>query len=254
PHALQIAAQKLEAFKERVILRHGSYELMRTYALEIGWESVDGILLDLGLSSMQLDTAERGFSFQREGPLDMRFDPHAERKASDLVNQLSVEELAEILWRYGEENRSRKIARAIENARPLATTTELAQLISDTVGRSKRGLHPATKTFQALRIAVNDELAVLERGLEAGTELLHAGGRMVVISFHSLEDRIVKRFFRRESKDCICPPETPICVCDHKAKLKIITPKPIRPGEEEIEANPRSRSAKMRVAERLPLA
>ncbi|MGD8730372.1 MAG: 16S rRNA (cytosine(1402)-N(4))-methyltransferase RsmH [Anaerolineales bacterium] len=254
PHALQIAAQKLEAFKERVILRQGSYELMRTYALEIGWESVDGILLDLGLSSMQLDTAERGFSFQREGPLDMRFDPHAERKASDLVNQLSVEELAEILWRYGEENRSRKIARAIENARPLATTTELAQLISDTVGRSKRGLHPATKTFQALRIAVNDELAVLERGLEAGTELLHAGGRMVVISFHSLEDRIVKRFFRRESKDCICPPETPICVCDHKAKLKIITPKPIRPGEEEIEANPRSRSAKMRVAERLPLA
>jgi 16S rRNA (cytosine1402-N4)-methyltransferase len=211
-------------------------------------------MLDLGLSSMQLEAAERGFSFQQEGPLDMRFDPHAERKASELVNQLSVEDLANILWRYGEESRSRKIARAIEAARPLNTTTELAEVIIAAVGRSRRGLHPATKSFQALRIAVNAELEVLERGLESGAELLSSGGRLVVISFHSLEDRIVKRFFRRESKDCICPPETPICVCDHKAIMKIITSKPIRPEEDEIEANPRSRSAKMRVAERLPLA
>jgi 16S rRNA (cytosine1402-N4)-methyltransferase len=254
PNALQIASKKLNAFEDRVFLRHGSYADMRSYAQDVGWESVDGVMLDLGLSSMQLEAAERGFSFQQEGPLDMRFDPHAERKASELVNQLSVEDLANILWRYGEESRSRKIARAIEAARPLNTTTELAEVIIAAVGRSRRGLHPATKSFQALRIAVNAELEVLERGLESGAELLSSGGRLVVISFHSLEDRIVKRFFRRESKDCICPPETPICVCDHKAILKIITSKPIRPEEDEIEANPRSRSAKMRVAERLPLA
>jgi 16S rRNA (cytosine1402-N4)-methyltransferase len=203
---------------------------------------------------MQLATAERGFSFQNEGPLDMRFDPEEGQSAYDLVNNLGVEELADILWRYGEESRSRRIARAIDRSRPLKTTTELASVVSEAVGRSRKGIHPATKTFQALRIAVNDELQVLERGLEAGIELLNPGGRFVVISFHSLEDRIVKRTFRRESKDCICPPELPVCVCDHEAQIKILTPKPIRPDESEIRANPRSRSAKLRSAERLPLA
>jgi 16S rRNA (cytosine1402-N4)-methyltransferase len=254
PYAIKVAEQHLAPFKERVFLRKGSYAQMHFYSDGLGWEHVDGILLDLGLSSMQLDTPERGFSFQTEGPLDMRFDPGAEQSANQLVNELEVEVLADVIWRFGEEPRSRRIARAIVQARPLSTTKELAQVISDAVGRTKRGLHPATKTFQALRIAVNDELDVLERGLEVGCGLLKSGGHMVVISFHSLEDRIVKRYFRRESRDCICPPETPVCVCNHKASLKVLTPKPIRPKEAEIQANPRSRSAKMRVAERLPMA
>jgi 16S rRNA (cytosine1402-N4)-methyltransferase len=254
PQALMVASRNLKRFEGRTFLRQRSYADMRIPAKELGWEGVDGILLDLGLSSMQLATAERGFSFQNEGPLDMRFDPEEGQSAYDLVNNLGVEELADILWRYGEESRSRRIARAIDRSRPLKTTTELASVVSEAVGRSRKGIHPATKTFQALRIAVNDELQVLERGLEAGIELLNPGGRFVVISFHSLEDRIVKRTFRRESKDCICPPELPVCVCDHEAQIKILTPKPIRPDESEIRANPRSRSAKLRSAERLPLA
>lgn len=254
PHALQVAGKKLTQYRERVFLHQASYEDMQVHAQEIGWEGVDGILLDLGLSSMQLDDPQRGFSFQREGTLDMRFDPDTEQSAYHLVNELDVEALADIIWRYGEESRSRRIARAIEQARPLNTTTELAKVVSKSAGRSRRGLHPATKTFQALRIAVNDELDALEHGLEAGCKLLNPGGRFVVISFHSLEDRIVKRYFRRESKDCICPVEAPICVCDHKARLRVITTKPIRPDEVEIQSNPRSRSAKMRVAERLSLA
>ncbi len=254
PRALEIAAQNLSEFKGRFFLRQGSYAGMESHADKLGWGGVDGILLDLGLSSMQLDAPERGFSFQSEGPLDMRFDPDAKRSASDLVNDLEVEELADILWRYGEERKSRRIARAIERARPVETTTELANVVAKAAGRSRKGIHPATRTFQALRIAVNEELDALERGLKAGNRLLSPGGRMVVISFHSLEDRIVKHYFRRESSDCICPPETPICVCDHSATLKVITPKPIRPDQAEIKANPRSRSAKMRVAERLAMA
>ncbi|MDF1499203.1 MAG: 16S rRNA (cytosine(1402)-N(4))-methyltransferase RsmH [Anaerolineales bacterium] len=254
PRALEIAGERLAPYEGRVFLRRGSYAQMHEYASELGWQSVDGILLDLGLSSMQLDEAGRGFSFQAEGPLDMRFGPDAPTSASRLVNELEVEALADIIWRYGEESRSRRIARAIERARPLKTTTELAEVVARAVGRSKRGLHPATKTFQALRIAVNEELEVLERGLEIGSDLLGPGGRLVVISFHSLEDRIVKHFFRQASKDCICPPETPVCVCDHQASLKVITPRPIRPEKAEIQVNPRSRSAKMRVAERLPVA
>lgn len=254
PRALEIAGQNLRDFQGRVILRHGSYAEMERFAEELGWDGVDGVLLDLGLSSMQLDVPERGFSFQAEGPLDMRFDPSAKPSAYDLVNELEVEQLAELLWRYGEETRSRRIARAIERARPLETTTELASVVAAAAGRTKRGIHPATKTFQALRIAVNEELEALEHGLEAANRLLNPSGRMIVISFHSLEDRIVKHYFRRESRDCVCPPETPICVCDHRATLQVITPKPIRPAQAEMEANPRSRSAKMRVAERLTLA
>lgn len=254
PHALKLARQALERFEGRFFLRQCSYDEMRNPAEELGWEGVDGILLDLGLSSMQLGAADRGFSFQHEGPLDMRFNPEEGRSAYELVNELEVEELADILWRYGEESRSRRIARAIDRSRPLETTTELARVVSEAVGRTRKGIHPATKTFQALRIAVNDELRVLERGLEVGIEILNPGGRFVVISFHSLEDRIVKHTFRRESKDCICPPETPVCVCDHEAKIKVLTSKPVRPDDTEIRANPRSRSAKLRVAERLPLA
>lgn len=254
PQAVEHAAVRLAPYKGRIFLRHCSYVDMRTYAQELGWEHVDGILFDLGLSSMQLDNAERGFSFRLEGPLDMRFDPGSDLTAADLVNNLPVEELAEIIWRFGDERQSRRIARAIVRARPLDTTTELAEVVSAVAGRSRRGLHPATKTFQALRIATNQELELLEQGLQIGLELLRPGGRMVVISFHSLEDRIVKRFFKRESQDCICPPETPLCVCDHKASLKVITGKPVRPGETEIEINPRARSAKLRIAERLSMA
>ena len=254
PQALEIAAKTLIDFPGRFFLRQDSYAQMNIHADDLGWDGVDGILLDLGLSSMQLESAERGFSFQREGPLDMRFDQTSGRNAAELVNELDAEALADILWRYGEERRSRRIARAIEQARPVTTTTQLAEIVSAAVGRSRKGIHPATKTFQALRIAVNEELLMLKRGLEVATRLLKSGGRMVVISFHSLEDRIVKHYFRQESKDCICPPETPICVCEHEAQLAVITSKPIRPDKAEIEANPRSRSAKMRVAERLPLA
>lgn len=254
PHALEVAAKTLADFSGRFFLRQDTYARMQDHMDELGWDRVDGILLDLGLSSMQLESAERGFSFQREGPLDMRFDQGAGRSAAELVNELDVEDLADILWRYGEERRSRRIARAIERARPLATTTQLAEIVIAAVGRPRKGMHPATKTFQALRIAVNEELLMLQRGLEVAIELLRPGGRVVVISFHSLEDRIVKHYFRQESRDCICPPETPVCVCEHEARLSVITSKPIRPDKAEIEANPRSRSAKMRVAERLPMA
>jgi 16S rRNA (cytosine1402-N4)-methyltransferase len=254
PSALEIASHTLSRYEGRCTLRKGSFTQMGSYAEELGWEAVDGILLDLGLSSMQLNKAERGFSFQLEGPLDMRFDPDADQSAYDLVNRLGVEELADIIWRYGDESRSRRIAKAIEQARPLETTIELADVVSKAVGGSRKGLHPATKTFQALRIAVNQELEMLKRGLKVGSDLLQPGGRIVVISFHSLEDRIVKRFFRQESKDCICPPDIPVCVCDHEATLTVVTSKPIRPDRAEIQANPRSRSARMRVAERLPLA
>ncbi|MEA3459616.1 MAG: 16S rRNA (cytosine(1402)-N(4))-methyltransferase RsmH, partial [Chloroflexota bacterium] len=205
---------------------------------------------DLGLSSMQLAMAERGFSFQRDGPLDMRFDSRCGGTAADLVNRLSVEELADILHRYGEERRAWRIAKAIAAQRPLRTTRELATLVERVVGHGGR-IHPATRTFQALRIAVNGELKALEEALPQTLNLLASGGRLVVISFHSLEDRLVKRFMQRESRDCICPPDIPVCICDHKASLRIVTKKPIRPSREEVERNPRSRSAKLRIASRI---
>jgi 16S rRNA (cytosine1402-N4)-methyltransferase len=181
----------------------------------------------------------------------MRFDvTSSDCSAADLVNQLSSEELADILYQYGEESRSRLIARAIVEARPLHTTRQLANVIEQAVGRRRGRLHPATLAFQAIRIAVNDELTTLERALPQAVDLLVPGGRLAVIAFHSLEDRIVKRFIRRESRDCICPPELPLCMCDHEATLNVITRRPIRPTEEEVLVNPRSRSARLRTAER----
>jgi 16S rRNA (cytosine1402-N4)-methyltransferase len=212
---------------------------------------VNGILLDLGLSSLQLADANRGFAFTTDGPLDMRFDTTSSgHTAADLVNHLSCEELADILYEYGEERQSRRIASAIVEARPLHTTQEVVKVIEGAVGRRRDRLHPATLVFQALRIAVNDELAALERALPQAVDLLVPGGRLAVIAFHSLEDRIVKRFMRRESKDCICPPELPVCMCDHEAVLNVITRKPIQPTDEEVGVNPRSRSARLRIAER----
>jgi 16S rRNA (cytosine1402-N4)-methyltransferase len=201
---------------------------------------------------MQLSAAERGFSFQSEGPLDMRYDPSGPITAADLVNSLSQSELADLLYRFGEERRSRGIARAIVAARPIYSTQELADVVARAVG-GRRGakIHPATRTFQALRIAVNDELGALSSALSEATTILAPGGRLAIISFHSLEDRIVKNFFIQESKDCICPPEQPTCTCGHRATLHIITRKPIIASSDETRVNPRARSAKLRVAERM---
>jgi 16S rRNA (cytosine1402-N4)-methyltransferase len=250
PQALAIARTRLAVFGGRAHLEQAAYEQMAEKAEKLGWNGADGIVLDLGVSSMQLDTPERGFSFLQDGPLDMRFDPHAPLSAADLVNSLSESELADIIYRYGEERLSRRIARAIVANRPFGSTRQLADLIFKTVGKKER-IHPATRTFQALRIAVNDELASIEEVFPVAIGLLNPGGRLAVISFHSLEDRIVKETFRRESRDCICPPRQPVCTCGHKAIVKEINRKPIEAGEEEVELNSRARSAKLRIVEKL---
>jgi 16S rRNA (cytosine1402-N4)-methyltransferase len=181
----------------------------------------------------------------------MRFDPQGSVSAADIVNNLPEDELADMIFRFGEERRSRKIARSIVRSRPILTTRQLADLVAQEVGPGRKGHHPATRTFQALRIAVNEELEALQSVLPQAVIALAPQGRMAVISFHSLEDRLVKQFFNRESRDCICPPEQPLCTCDHKAMLKVITRRPIRPGEAEVAENPRSRSARLRVVEKL---
>ncbi|HEY42758.1 MAG TPA: 16S rRNA (cytosine(1402)-N(4))-methyltransferase RsmH [Anaerolineae bacterium] len=254
PAALDVVKDRLAQFGERLHLRHGSYAEMAVFAGELGWKTVDGVLLDLGLSSMQLADAKRGFSFRLNGPLDMRFDPTQATRATDLVNDLSERELVDLFTKYGEEPRARQMASAIVETRPLHTTHELAELITRVVKGGRRKIHPATRVFQALRIAVNEELKALEIGLDQTLELLAPGARIAVISFHSLEDRLVKNFFRRESTDCICPPEHIVCTCGHQARLRVITKRPQRPDEEELEANPRARSARLRVAERIELA
>jgi 16S rRNA (cytosine1402-N4)-methyltransferase len=251
PAALKIAQSQLEEFGKRAVLIHSSYSKLKSHLNNLNWNTVDGILLDLGVSSMQLDTPEKGFSFRFDGPLDMRFDPSQGTSAGDLVNHLSKSELQDLIFTYGEERKSRKIADAIIANRPLETTRELAEVIEKVIGKTPSRIHPATRTFQALRIAVNNELEVLEAFLPTAMESLNPGGRLAIIAFHSLEDRIVKNFFRRESRDCICPPELPQCMCEHKAQLKEITRRPIRPEEKEIELNPRARSAKLRVGEKI---
>lgn len=248
--ALDLARQNLAPFGERACLMRASYTSLPSQLASLGWDSVDGILLDLGASSMQFDTPERGFSFLADGPLDMRFDPSNPLTAAEIVNNWPEDELADVLFRYGEERDSRRITRAILQARPVSGTRDLATLIENAIGRHGPH-HPATQTFQALRIAVNDELEAVEKTLPIAVQALSPGGRLAVISFHSLEDRIIKEFFRRESKDCICPPRQPVCTCGHKASILEITQRPIKPTEDEINQNPRSRSAKLRVAEKL---
>lgn len=243
---------------DRLVLREGNFAGLAGFAREAGFAPLDGILLDLGLSSYQLDDPARGFSFAGDGPLDMRFGPGVTETAADLVNGRDEVDLADLLFRYGDERWARRIARAIvrERARvPIETTGALAAIVAGAVastGASRERIHPATRTFQALRIAVNRELAVLPEALMGALDILASGGRLAVIAFHSLEDRIVKEFMRREATDCICPPRLPVCVCDHKASLRLIGRKGIRPSEAEVAANPRSRSAILRVAERLP--
>ena len=250
PQAIALAREILAPYGERVRLIQASYDSLTETLREIGWETVDGILLDLGLSSMQLDTPERGFSFQQDAPLDMRFDPASPTTAADLVNSLPGDDLADLIYRYGEERASRRIAQAIVKARPLQTTRQLAAVIASVLPRRGR-VHPATRTFQALRIAVNQELERVENALPQAVAALRSGGRLAIISFHSLEDRIVKEYFRRESKDLVNPPYERIYEVEKKATLKEINRKVIIPGEAEIEANPRARSAKLRIAEKM---
>lgn len=253
PQALALATARLAPFGERAHIAHASYAEMTDEVAALGWRSVDAILLDVGVSSMQVDTPERGFSFRHDAPLDMRFDPASgDNTAGDLVNTWDEDDLADIFYRYGEEPQGRKLARAIVRARPFSTTAELAAAIERaTPRRHDQHLHPATRVFQALRIAVNDELNTLAATLPRALDLLSPRGRMAVISFHSLEDRIVKEAFKLASTDCICPPKTPMCVCGHKATVRLLTKKPIIADEAEIARNARSRSAKLRVVEKL---
>jgi 16S rRNA (cytosine1402-N4)-methyltransferase len=262
PQALAIARRYLAPYERRIHLAQASYTSLSAQLALLGWEVVDGIVLDLGASSMQFDTPERGFSFLHDAPLDMRFGPHIPQTAADLVNKYSERELADLIYQYGEERDSRKIARAIVRARPINTTRELVAAIEavsprrgsfDTVSgrRTVRRVHPATRTFQALRIAVNEELTSIEEVLPQAMTALKPGGRLAIISFHSLEDRIVKDFFRVQSKDRVNPPYERIYEEERKATLKEVNRKPIVPSDEEIKSNPRARSAKLRIAEKL---
>jgi 16S rRNA (cytosine1402-N4)-methyltransferase len=249
------ALQQNSDIAQRLIPVRANFAELAAVARDREVSPLDGILLDLGLSSFQLDQPERGFAFRHEGPLDMRFDPDQGVPASDLVNTLPERELADLIWRYGEEPGSRRIARAVVREReraPIATTTRLAEIVAGALGgRRGRDIHPATRTFQALRIATNEELTALEAALAGALDVLAPGGRLAVIAFHSLEDRIVKRFIERESAGCVCPPEVPICVCGHHPRLQKITRRAVRPDAAEMDANPRARSAVLRVAERL---
>jgi len=249
PQSLEVAQRNLAPFGERALLVEADFRDLKRVAKEHFFYPVDGILLDLGLSSLQLDRPEGGFSFLHDGPLDMRFSPRQKLTAADLVNGLSQEELASLLKRYGQEPKAKSIARAITLHRPIESSCQLAATVARVVGRGRR-LHPATKTFLALRIAVNDELTALEEALPQAVEILAVGGRLAVISFHSLEDRIVKEFMQRESRGCLCPPEVPVCRCGHRRSLQVFTKKPVRPTPEEVERNPRSRSARLRIAAR----
>lgn len=254
--ALEAAAKRLAPFSGRTVLVRGNFADMDTMLIGMNIEMVDGILLDLGVSSHQLDTAGRGFSFSLDAPLDMRMDRSRGRSAYDLVQTLPEEELERIIRRFGEERMARRIARTIVEGRavaPIRTTADLAAAVVQAMPRGAGGqrIHPATRTFQALRIAVNDELAGLHRAIDGGMGRLRPGGRLAVISFHSLEDRIVKEAFRTAEKGCICPSDLPLCVCGHKPTLRVVNRKPIVPGRAEILRNPRSRSAKLRTAERI---
>jgi 16S rRNA (cytosine1402-N4)-methyltransferase len=251
PQALALARKNLAPYEGRIHLAQASYTSLSTQLARLGWEAVNGILLDLGASSMQFDTPERGFSFLHDAPLDMRFGPHVPQTAADLVNKYSERELADLIYQYGEERNSRKIARAIVKARPIHTTRELVAVIESVSPRRGDRVHPATRTFQALRIAVNEELASIAEVLPQAVAALQAGGRLAVISFHSLEDRIVKDFIREQSKDRVNPPYERIYEEERKATLKEVNRKPITSSEQEIKNNPRARSAKLRIAEKL---
>ncbi|MGZ6260940.1 MAG: 16S rRNA (cytosine(1402)-N(4))-methyltransferase RsmH [Candidatus Limnocylindrales bacterium] len=256
PAAIARTARRLAPYAERVTLRQTNFAHLGDVAPEAGFAVVDGILLDLGLSSHQLADTTRGFSFRADGPLDLRFDPSGGRPASALVNELDAPALERLLREFGEEPFARRIGRAIVRARqdrPIATALQLAAIVEGAVPgrRGPRRIHPARRTFQALRIAVNEELETLPTALAAALELLKPGGRLAVLSYHSLEDRIVKRFVAAERRGCTCPPELPVCVCGRAPRLRPVGAAPSRPTPEEIVRNPRARSARLRAAERL---
>lgn len=251
PEAIAAAHARLEKAGQAATLVNDNFARLGVVARENNFGPVNGVLFDLGLSSPQLDVSERGFSFRREAPLDMRFNPAQELTAAGIVNAYPEVELARIIHEYGEERRSQRIARAIVNSRPVSTALELARIVEGTAGGRRPRIHPATRTFQALRIAVNNELESLAIALEQAVSLLVSGGRLVVVSYHSLEDRIVKQFLKREASGCICPPGTPACQCGRLPSLRILTRKVIVPSELEVVMNPRSRSARLRVGERL---
>jgi 16S rRNA (cytosine1402-N4)-methyltransferase len=251
PSALKMARERFESYGRDVILVNENFRYLDSICARYHFSPVNGILFDLGMSSLQLENTGRGFSFQQDAPLDMRFSPRQALTAADIVNTYSQSELAHILDKYGEEARSNRIAATIVRGRPVTTTLELARMVEAAVGGSRGKIHPATKTFQALRIVVNQELESLELALGQALDLLGSGGRLVVISFHSLEDRLVKNFLRREAQGCLCPPEVLSCRCGHVPRLRMVTRKAVTPSPAELQANPRSRSAKMRVAERL---
>ena len=266
--ALAIARERLASWEARATLVHENFSQAKTVLERLGWNSVDAVLLDLGFSSMQVDTADRGFSFTRSGPLDMRMDQNEERCAADIVNRASQAELRQIFWEWGEERASGALSQALVHARqktPFTTTAALVHTIEQVVkrsfhasdpahspraSRSAKSIHPATRVFQALRIAVNQELAHLSAFLDEGYRLLKPGGRMVILAYHSLEDRLVKRAFRRWAASCICPPQLPVCGCDWSPQVRILTAKPLIPSQLEVRRNPRARSARLRAVER----
>ncbi|MGD1119557.1 MAG: 16S rRNA (cytosine(1402)-N(4))-methyltransferase RsmH [Dehalococcoidales bacterium] len=252
PFALETARERLQPYKESTLLVNDNFVNLQSICIKYDFFPVHGILLDLGLSSLQLNGGDRGFSFQHDSPLDMRFSPGQKVSAADIVNSTPETRLAQIIRAYGEEGHSHRIAREIVKERPIRTTRQLAELIEKSIGRRGK-IHPATKTFQALRIAVNHELEYLESVLRQAVDLLGYEGRLVVISYHSLEDRIVKQFMHKESIGCVCPPGTPVCICGHTARLRLVNKKVIIPADEETRTNPRSRSAKLRAAERISI-
>ena len=255
PAALAIATRELARFGDRAVLTRANFAILDDVAGTHGFAPVDGVLLDLGLSSIQLADPERGFSFRSPGPLDMRADPDLRVMAADVVNSWTEKDLRRVFAEYGEEPEAARVAGAIVRRRvkaPFGPADDLGRFVAGVKTRRPRGIDPATRVFQALRIAVNDELANIERGLLAAMRVLRPGGRVAVISFHSLEDRIVKQFFARESRDCICPPHLPTCVCGHRAGLRVVTRRPLRAASAEVDRNPRARSAALRAAERLP--
>src|SRR6185369_16086471 len=254
PAALEKARTRLAEHAGRVHFHEGSFADVDAALSATGWDGADAILVDLGVSSMQLDDPTRGFSFRGDGPLDMRMGPSAPHTADEVVNRWDERDLARILREYGEEPRARAIARALVRARPLQSTRGLAEVVARVVGRGKPGHHPATRTFQAIRIAVNDELAALDALLADGWRRLRPEGRLAILAYHSLEDRRVKTAFRRWAADCICPPHVVRCICGWRATVRLVTPRALRPDDDEIARNRRSRSARLRIVERLEAA